>query len=63
MCIKNAAFYFWTGVTVDLEQSEYSVEEGETLTVCASITTGVSDIVLRLPVSIVEGTAEGLWCD
>lgn len=58
MCIKGILFCI--GVTVDLEQPEYSVEEGETVSVCASITAGVSDIVFRLPVSIVEGTAEGL---
>ena len=56
--ILCCCFFILTDVTVSLEQPEYSIIEGETLTVCASITAGASNKELMLDVSTVEGIAE-----
>ena len=58
MC--DAYTLFSTGVIISLEMSNYTVLEGENVSVCANLTAGVSDKVLTLNVTTEEGTANGV---
>ena len=57
---RNTCAIGFAGVIISLEQLEYTTTEGERVVICADVVAGVSNKVLILNVSTINGMAEGL---
>lgn len=59
MCGQCICMLLYTGIEVSLQESSYSVMEGQSVVVCADIEMGISDIAVVLSISSTQNTAQG----
>ena len=61
MCGCDCVYFGLSGVVIELEQLDYTVTEGQNVSICANITAGVSDKILTLNITTMEGTATCMY--
>ena len=53
------AITFFADIQVSLDRSSYTITEGQSVTICAVIGSGIIDTAVTLSLSTTQGTAQG----